>query len=230
MWSTPTIVEMGNIIYNATSGLRSTGSSYSNEIIWARRLQAIVIYNRCRQEINPEPGWGDAEHGTEPATVSGHEDPAILQECRDAAVAGRSIIARAVFTRNGPRYAFFCHPACLRGAQLYRHDWNRPPTRWPMLNGGFDNDTHLVASWGPFKDVQACQQRAMEGGHPSGRIPACRGYIGVYVNFTYLGRAFAAAELGCLPRDVPVGSVRARGSRIARSLDWASSVTHNQTL
>ena len=230
MWASPNIDDMANIIFNATSGLRQAGSSYNAEIEWARILQGIVIYNRCRQEINPEPGWGDAEHGTEPATISSTADPAILAECRAAAIRARSIIAHAVITRNGPRYAFFCHPACLRGAQLYRHDWDHPPTRWPMIGGGFDPDTHLVATWGPFQDVEACIRRAQARGHPTGRIPACRGYVGVYVNFTYLGRAFASVELGCLPHEVPAGAEKNRCIRIARDLDWSSTMTHNQTL
>jgi hypothetical protein len=254
MWHMPTDEEMGNILYNATSALREAGSPrYGEAIRYARILQAIVIRNRVWQEVGIEPGWGDPRHGTEPAHVGADADTARLAECRAAAQTAREIVEHNNPYQPGltPRdEQVYYRPGNLYGAQLYMHAWSMPPAQWPMEGGGFDADTHLVASWGPFQDVEACIRAARERQEreraaaqaagrltaeelrhpPTGRIPACRGYIGVYVNYLYLGRAFASIRMGRLPHEVPAGRDKAEQTRRARAIHWDTLVQHNPRL
>ena len=245
MWTMPSDNDLGNIIYNATSALHEAGSpSYALAIRNARILQGIAICNRVRQQVIPAPGWGRPP-GTEPASVSRDANPAILAECCRAAQAAKRIagglVRRAPVTAGGvgvsigialPPNPFFS-PALLFGASLYLHDWNPPPLRWTILHGGVDPNTHLVATWGPFQDVAACMLHARTrtiNPHATGRIPACRGYIGVYVSFTYLGRAFASLELGCQPHEVGAGRERARHTEQVRNMNWTSLLRRNPPL
>lgn len=217
-WTMPTDIQMGNIIYNATSGFSHVGSPYAAAIRNSRIGQGIVIINRVRQEVGPAPGWGTG-HGTESAGVTSSANASILSECLEAArTAVRRCSHLAVASYVSDPTVFYFHELYLYGAQYYGHYYEQPPIIWQD-----DHDTHLVASWGPFQDVARCIER-------HGRRPACRGYLGAYVNFRDLGKAFASRELGCAPNRVPAGAVRARNIEAARRLPWATLMRRNPPL
>jgi hypothetical protein len=217
-WNEPNETELGNIIFNATSGMREDGSPYRAAIKNSRIGQGIAIINRARQEVGTIPGWGRG-HGTEPASVTSAADPAIIAECRDAARAAKRRCSRlhAIADAVDPYF----HWENLYGAQFYKHSFSTPGQRWRG-----DVNTRLVAHWGPLQDpafIARCRR-------DHGDIAACRGYLGVYVNFINLGKAFASLELNCTPRRVPVGAVRARHIEAARRIPWHTLVRHNPSL
>ena len=217
-WTMPTDRQLGNIIYNATNGLRQAGSPFAAAVRNSRIAQGITIINRVRQEVGEAPGWGTG-HGTESAGVTSSANPGILAECHDAA---RAAIARcahlAVASYALDPTVFYFHELYLYGAQYYGHYFEPPPIMWQN-----NHNTHLVASWGPFQDVARCIER-------HGRRPVCRGYLGVYVNFRNLGNAFASQELNCAPHQVPPGAVKARNIESARRLPWMSLMRRNPPL
>jgi len=206
-WTMPSEEQLRNIIYNATSGFREHGSLRGRLIHQARVAQGIAIINRVRQEVDDPPGWGRPALGTEPATVSAAADPGILSEC---AATARAALAQCAALPTTDLTV----PANLRGAQFYKHSFRPPGLRWRD-----DPDTHLIAAFGPMLE-EAALQRCRRQAHPE-TLPVCRGYLGVYVNVLYIGRARAALTLlHCDPHQVPVGSERQRANTEARNLPW----------
>lgn len=172
--------------------------------------QAIVVLNRALQEIGRSPGWGRGL-GTEPADPPPNPDPDIFQECSIAA--GEAISIYGLLPSNE-----YHHNLNMYGAQLFRHARQPPGMQWPG-----NSDTHLVASYGVMlspEQLAACEVRQRRG------LPhtyVCNGYLGVYVNFNWLGRALAARELGCTPTQVPTGPVMRRWREYAKdSIAWNS--------
>lgn len=205
-WTMPSREQLRNIIYNATSGFREHGSLRGALIHQARVAQGIAIVNRVRQEVDDPPGWGRPDLGTEPATVSAAADSAILSECYAAAQEALTQCAAIPATD-------ITVPANLRGAQFYKHSFSPPGLRWRG-----DSDTHLVAAFGPMLE-EAALQRCRRRARPE-TIPVCRGYLGVYVNMLYIGRARAGLTLHLDPHQVPVGPERQRANAEARNLPW----------
>ena len=218
-WREPNVTELGNIIFNATSGMREAGSPYAAAIRNSRIGQGLSIINRALQEVGSAPGWGTG-HGTESAGVTGAADPAIIAECRAAAQVAKRRCAYLRAAAADPS-AYYFHSTYLYGAQFYKHDFTTPGQRWRG-----DVNTHLVAHWGPLQDpafIARCRR-------DHGAIAACRGYFGVYVNFINLGKAFASRELNCTPSQVHGGAVRARHIESARRIPWSTIMRHNPSL
>jgi hypothetical protein len=209
-WPMPSREQLRNILYYSTSGFRGTGSPLGHLIHNARVAQAMVVFNRARQEVATSPGWGWG-HGTERATDHPSPDAGILQECWVAAGEAMSIFG---LIREDDLH----QPLNMHGAQMFRHSRELPGTQWP------DNpDTRLIASYGSMlspEQIAACEA------HQRRREPhrnVCNGYLSVYVSMGLLGRALAARELGCRPHEVPMGPVRRRWNEYARnSIDWGS--------
>jgi hypothetical protein len=223
-WPEPNVIQLGNIIYNATSGMREAASSFRADIRNARIGQGIAIINRARQEVGGRgnsPGWGTG-HGTESAGVTTAADPAIIAECRAAAqVAIRRCSHLPVTGYAVDPTVYYFHSAYLYGAQFYRHSFSTARQRWKG-----DVNTHLVAHWGPLQNpafIARCRR-------DHGDIAACRGYFGVYVNTINLGKAFASQELNCPPSLVPGGAVRRRHRESAERIPWSTLVRHNPSL
>jgi hypothetical protein len=205
-WTMPNEEQLRNIIYNATSGFREHGSLRGALIHQARVAQGIAIVNRVRQEVDDPPGWGRRALGTESATVGAAADAGILSECAAA--------ARAALAQGAALPATdLTVPANLRGAQFYKHSFRPPGLRWRG-----DPETHLVAAFGPMLE-EAALQRCRLLPDPEA-IPVCRGYLGVYVNFLYIGRARAGLTLHRDPHQVPIGPERRRANAEARDLPW----------
>lgn len=204
-WIPPNEDQLRNIIYNATSGFRERGSLRGPLIRQARVAQGIAVLNRVRQEVDDLPGWGRGR-GTEPATVGGAADAGISGECAEAA---RSALERC---RPIPATDLTVEEN-LYGAQFYKHSFSPPGLRWRG-----DPETRLVAAYGPMLE-EAALQRCRRLSNPED-VPVCRGYLGVYANVLYIGRARAGLATGRDPHRVPAGPDRRRGNEDARSLPW----------
>lgn len=194
-----------NIIHSATGGFRERGSLRGPLIRQARVAQGIAALNRVRQEVDDPPGRGRGR-GTEPATVGAAADAGVSGECAEAA---RSALERC---RPIPATDLTVEEN-LCGAQFYKRSFGPPGLRWRG-----DPQTHLVAAYGPMLE-EAALQRCRRLPNPEG-VPVCRGYLGVYANFLYIGRARAGLATHRDPHRVPVGPDRRRGNEDARRLPW----------
>lgn len=208
-WPMPDRQQLRNILYYSGGGFRGSGTPRQHLIHSARVAQCMVVLNRARQEVSSSPGWG-AGHGTEHATDHPNPDPEILTEC-DLAAGEALTIYRQI--PPGELYG----PLNMYGAQLFRHSREVPGVRWPDTD-----NTHLIAAYGPMlspEQVAACEAH-MRRGEPHRNV--CNGYLSIYVNFNWLGRAMAAERMHRRPTEVPQGPEMREGIRAAGAIDWDS--------
>ncbi len=97
----------------------------------------------------------------------------------------------------------------LFGAQLFRHSEHLPGNIWPG-----NRDTRLVASYGSMLSPEQVRR---------GSRGPTRGYLGIFVNLRWLGRALAARDGHCTPHEVREADML-QSVRQVTSINWAGQV------
>jgi hypothetical protein len=201
-WPMPSRERLQNIIYHSSGGFRGFGTPLQRLIISAKVAQGIVVLNRARQEVSTFPGWGWG-HGTEHETPPAHPDPELLRECWVCSGEAISIFSLLPADEISTRTNMF-------GAQLFCHSVSPPGNHWQS-----NRDTRLVASYGSMLSPEQMQRRSHG---------PTRGYLGIYVNLRWLGRALAAKQGHRTPHQVNERDMLRCVDDVTNSINWAAQV------